>query len=146
MKNVLLKTILAAVGLTLWWFPSFVWSQSVPLGPKVSSTYPIAEQLPEKRSLVERIPSSSNKPIPPLPDEGGLVGRLPPPLPEKPLPPQRELPPGIVVVPSYCPKGFEEIPNGLELYKVEPELIPWPGSPPQPAHLVVCRQVETATK
>lgn len=118
MKGVM-KTLVLGVSFIILSSPaSPVWSQAVPRSHNSGepSFYPIPEDVP---------------------DEGGLIGRVPP-QPEKPRKPQRELPPGIIVRPGYCPKGFEEIPNGLALYNIEP--IKLPGNN-LPTPMYVCRQI-----
>lgn len=64
----------------------------------------------------------------PTEEQAPFVQRVPPPQPPHPFAPQpptleMELPPGVRVFPSYCPHGYEEIPNGAELYNVRPGVI-----------------------
>lgn len=125
MNNSLPKISIVVVSFTLLCFPlSLTWSQPVPFG---SDEPPVQFTSEELRLLQENDP----------------VVKILPPVSAKPLPPQQELPPGIIVVPAYCPKGYDEIPNGAELYKVEPVQIPGEKFP---TPLYVCREIGPIAK
>jgi hypothetical protein len=111
MKTVLLKTALAAISFIMLSSSfSLAWSQSHPFSvrPKVPP--------------IQRVPGT------PTEEQDPLVQQLPPLQPYNPFAPQpptfeMELPPGVRVFPNYCPHGYEEIPNGAELYNVRPGVI-----------------------
>jgi hypothetical protein len=128
MNGIVSETIGTAVTFTLLCSSPVVWGQSRPFSVRPAT------------------PPIQTTPDVPAVEEDPVVQRGTPPTPDKslslPKVSEVDLPPGIIVSPAYCPQGYEEIPNGAELYQVKPVEIP--GFNPTPLH--VCREIEPTAK